>query len=149
MSAHLQNRGTVCADAKINTLASCVSSVGISQGGNVRPATLPPAPQISCFPLKNSCDPAALIRAGRSLLCCTSEDLKLKLGFFPVIVADRPQASWGTEGQFWWQQKSAWCTWSSPNTVHVRRTKRIRLICKCQLSGFFSYFFPFKGVVLS
>lgn len=103
----------------------------------------PPHPQISCCTLKIHV--IQLPSSGLDVACCATHlrTPSWSLAPFPVTVADRLQASWGPEGQFWWQQKSARCSWSSPNTAHVHRTKGIRLICKCQLSGFSRDFFFF------
>lgn len=96
MSAHLQNRGTVCAAAKTNMLGPCLSSMGISQGEKEDP--LPRHPPNQSLDLKNSCDPAALVRAGHSLLCCTSEDPAFKFGSFPCHCSRQAAGLLGERG---------------------------------------------------
>lgn len=91
----------MCADAKINMLGPCISSMGILQGEKVRPVSSPTpcyTPPNQLFYFKNSCDPAALVRAGCSLLCYTSEDPKSKLGSFPCHCSRQATGLLGERG---------------------------------------------------
>ena len=152
VSAHPQNRGTVCAAAEINRLVCAFlpwgpHGVGGGMGGVVgSKACSPPLPPNPLFYFKNACDPAVLIRAGCGLWGCTIEEPKLQpaplpcycnrqavgsgvggLGLLSAEISSRPLEL--SSGHAYPQDKGLW------------------LLRKCPLSGFPSDLFSLKGGV--
>lgn len=123
-------------------------------GEKVRPVSSPTpcsTPPNQLFYFKNSCDPAALVRAGCSLLCYTSEDPKSKLGSFPCHCSRQATGLLGERGSVLMtakissmhlelSQHSA-CPQDKGNYTHLQVSNLAFLVI--------FFFFPFKGGVLS